>query len=306
MFIRIVFLLALSLSLAAENKSRQVSESGIRHSFLFTGNRTCIFDENSEIIWEVKGKSRDGYQLPNGNLLIAFAKEVKEFTRDKKVLFHYKVQKPNGEISTAQRLPDGNTMITELGKNPRIIEVTPEGKIAVEVKLQPETTNQHLQTRMARKLPNGNYLVPHLLAYAVKEYDPSGKVVKVFKTDLPELGGRKLKTWPFTAIRLPNGNTVVNVTLSHRTLEFDSDGKVVWISDNKSTGNRYKDACGLHQLANGNRVITNHQQRDKSKVQIFEVDPSGKVVWEFFSPLVTPHEIHVLTTNGKKETSLLR
>ena len=285
---------------------KQVSESGIKHSFLFTGNTTCIFDENSKIIWEVKGASRDGCQLPNGNLLIAFAKEVKEFTMDKKVLFHYKVQKPNGEISTAQRLENGNTMITELGKKPRIIEVTPEGKIAVEVPLQPETKNQHLQTRMARKLPNGNYLVPHLLAFAVKEYDPTGKVVKVFKTDIPELGGRKHKTWPFTAIRLPNGNTLVNCTLSHRTVEFNSEAKVVWISDNKTTGNRYKDACGLHQLANGNRVITNHQQRDKSKVQIFEVDPSGKVVWEFFSKKVTPHEIHVLTTNGKKETSLLR
>ena len=78
-------------------EDKQVSESGIKHSFLFTGNKTCIFDEDSKIIWEVKGASRDGYQLPNGNLLIAFAKEVKEFTMDKKVLFHYKVQKPNGE-----------------------------------------------------------------------------------------------------------------------------------------------------------------------------------------------------------------
>ena len=214
--------------------------------------------------------------------------------------------KPNGEISTAIRLKDGNTMITELGKNPRLNEVSPEGKIVKEIKLQPDTTNQHLQTRMARKLPNGNYLVPHLLAFAVKEYDPTGKVVKVFKTDLPELGGRKHKTWPFTAIRLPNGNTLVNVTLSHRTLEFDADGKVVWISDNKSAGGRYKDACGLQQLDNGNRVICNHQQRDKSKVQIFEVDKDGKVVWEFFHPQITPHEIHVLTTNGKKESGKLR
>ena len=30
---------------------------------------------------------------------------------------------------------------------------------------------------MARKLPNGNYLVPHLLAFKVKEYTPEGKVV---------------------------------------------------------------------------------------------------------------------------------
>ncbi|MCM8537250.1 MAG: hypothetical protein NE334_15025 [Lentisphaeraceae bacterium] len=290
----------------AESKGRQVSETGIRHSFLLTGNKTCIFGEDNSIIWQVPGKSRDGYVLANGNILIAFAKEVKEFTRKKEVVFHYKVQKPNGEISTAARLKNGNTMIAELGKKPRLIEVSKAGEVVVEVALQPETSNQHLQTRMARKLANGNYLAPHLLAYAVKEYDPTGKVVNVIKTDLPELGGRKLKSWPFTAVRLENGNTLVNLTLSHRTVEFDPNGKVVWKSDNKSTGNRYKDACGLHQLANGNRVVTNHQQRDKSKVQIFEVNPTGKVVWEFFHPKVTPHEIHILTTNGQKETSLLR
>ncbi|MCM8531918.1 MAG: hypothetical protein NE330_12205 [Lentisphaeraceae bacterium] len=299
-------ILMLGGSIFAESQGRQVSESGIRHSFLLTGNKTCIFGEDNSIVWEVPGKSRDGYVLENGNILIAFAKEVKEFTRDKKVVFQYKVEKPNGEISTAVRLKNGNTMITELGKKPRLIEVSAEGEIVVEVALQPETTNQHLQTRMARKLKNGNYLVPHLLAYAVKEYDPTGKVVNVIKTDLPELGGRKLKSWPFTAVRLENGNTLVNLTLSHRTVEFGPTGQVVWKSDNKSTGNKYKDACGLHQLANGNRVITNHQQRDKTKVQIFEVDPSGKVIWEFFHPKVTPHEIHILTTNGKKETSLLR
>lgn len=43
---------------------------------------------------------------------------------------------------------------------------------------------------MARRLSNENYLVPHLLAFKVKEYTPSGRIVSMFKTDLPELGGR--------------------------------------------------------------------------------------------------------------------
>ena len=46
---------------------------------------------------------------------------------------------------------------------------------------------------MARKLPNGHYLVPQLLDKVVREYTPDGKVVWEAKT--PDM--------PFTAIRLP-------------------------------------------------------------------------------------------------------
>ncbi|GIT38773.1 MAG: hypothetical protein Ct9H300mP7_6940 [Verrucomicrobiota bacterium] len=44
-----------------------------------------------------------------------------------------------------------------------------------------------MQTRMARKLPNGNYLVPHLLAFKVKEYKPDGTVVNEIKLTSPNL-----------------------------------------------------------------------------------------------------------------------
>ena len=45
------------------------------------------------------------------------------------------------------------------------------------------------------------------LAFKVKEYDPTGKVISETKTDLDSLGGRKAENWPFTAIRLASGNT---------------------------------------------------------------------------------------------------
>ena len=53
---------------------------------------------------------------------------MKEFTRDYKVVFHYKLAAGNKEISTAKRLGNGNTMIAEMGDKPRILEITPEGK----------------------------------------------------------------------------------------------------------------------------------------------------------------------------------
>ncbi len=79
---------------------------------------------------------------------------------------------------------------------------------------------------MASKLPNGNYIVPHLLAFAVKEYQLDGKVVRTIKTDLPELGDRKQRNWPFTAIHLKGGNLLVNLTNGNKTVKFDRNGQV--------------------------------------------------------------------------------
>ena len=94
-------------------------------------------------------------------------------------------------IGTTQRLYNGDTLVTELGRKPRLLEVNNQGKIVMEFPLQPETDNAHLQTRMARQLKNGNFLTPHLLAFAVKEYSPEGKIVNVLRTDLDEIAGRK-------------------------------------------------------------------------------------------------------------------
>jgi len=37
------------------------------------------------------------------------------------------------------------------------------GKVVVEFPLQCQNANAHMESRMARKLANGNYLVPQLL-----------------------------------------------------------------------------------------------------------------------------------------------
>ncbi len=284
-----------------EPTGRQVSADGIRHSFLVTGARTAIIDEDSKVVWQVKGRSRDGFVLPNGNVLVSHYKAAKEYSRDGKVVWEYKLHPANKELGSSVRLKNGVTMIVERGPKPRLVEVSPEGKVLREVPLRPDTNNNHMQTRMARKLPSGNYLVPHLLGFAVKEYDPTGKVVQAIKTDLDELGGRKAENWPFTAIRLANGRTLVNLTHGNKTVEFDRDGKVVWRADNSDVANRFADPCGGQRLANGNTIICSYGQRKGDMPRVFEVTPEKKVVWEYFdSKHGGVHEIHVLTTNGKK------
>ena len=278
---------------------KQVSATGIQHSFLMTGQKTVIVGENGQILWQIAEKSRDGSVLPNGNVLVAHAKYAREYEPSGKVVWEYQLSEDNGELERATRLENSVTMVVELGKNPQIIEVDKVGKVLLRVPLQPETDNTHMQTRMANKLPNGNYLVPHLLAFAVKEYDPQGKVVHTIKTDLEELGGRAKENWPFTAIPLANGNVLVNLTHGNKTVEFDKDGKIAWRADNTTNPGLFADPCGGQRLPNGNTIICSYGQRDPKKPRIFELTPDREVVWEFYHPQFGAHEVHVLTTNGE-------
>jgi hypothetical protein len=284
----------ISLVLAAWVQSEE-----IRHSFFVAGPTfTGIIDEAGQESWDAgRPAARDGYVLPGGNLLIAWDNEVKEFTPDKKVVFQYAKSADNNEIGCVERLAGGNTLITELGRKPRLLEVDAAGKVVVEVPLEPETDNAHMQTRMARKLPGGNYLVPHLLAFKVKEYTPAGKVTKEFATDLAELGGRGAENWPFTAIRLENGNTLVDLTHGNKTVEFDADGKVVWqISNDDLAEKPFADPCGCQRLPNGNTVIASYAA--SQGIKAFEVTRDKKLVWKYDGPHRV-HGIQVLTTNGK-------
>lgn len=285
---------------ASLSNVRQVSESGIRHSFLVTGSKmTALFDENSKVIWSAKGGSRDGTVLANGNILICEARRVVEYKKGSNdIVWSYKLDPKNKEIAAAWRLDDGNTLVVENGIAPRLLEVSPDGELAVNFALQPETDNMHMQSRMARKLLNGNYLVPHLLAFSVKEYTAGGEVVNVLKTDLEELGGREGRNWPFTAIRKADGSTLVNLTNGNKTVLFGANGEVLWKCDNDDVDGRFADPCGGQLLPNGNVVIGSYGQRDRSKPIYFEVTPEKEVVWEFFHPKAKSHEVHVVTTNG--------
>lgn len=271
----------------------------VRHSFFVAGPTfTGIIDEEGKEEWDSgRPAARDGYVLPNGNILIAWGDEVKEFTRAKKVVFEYKKSPLNQEIGTVQRLEKGRTLVTELGPRPRLLELSENGEIVVDCPLQPETDNGHMQTRMARKLSNGNYLVPHLLAFKVKEYTPEGKVVKAFSTDIPELGGRAAENWPFTAIRLADGKTLVTLTHGNKVVELSEEGEIKWsVTNDDLSGRPLADPCGAQRLPNGNTVIASYGT--KGPVKVLEVTPDKKLIWTYTGKH-RAHEIQVLTTNGK-------
>lgn len=299
----ILIFFALTGGISSIRSAEATSATTLHHSYLVLGNKTAIIGEDGTATWEYDGGSRDGFVLPNGNVLLAFSDRVVEVTPAKQVIFSYQRSKENGEIGTTQRLYNGNTLVTELGARPRLLEVDPKGNIVRDVPLQPETDNTHMQTRMARQLRNGNYLVPHLLAFAVKEYSPEGKVVRVFRTDFEELGGRKAENWPFTAIRLDNGNTVVSLTHGNKVVELNPRGEIVWKVTNADVHGLFNDPCGAQRLANGNTVVGSHAANQGSSM--VEVTPENKIVWTSDHPLAAGvHHFQILTTNGKPEPGM--
>jgi hypothetical protein len=279
----------------------QQSPSGITHSFLALGGETYIMGEDGKILWSDPRGTRDGFVLPSGNILMAITKSKDypsggaiELTRDGKTVFEYKGTQ--SEVNTVQSVGDERYMLTEAGPKPRVLEVDRSGKILAEVPIQAQTKDFHLQTRMTRKLPSGNYLVPQLLDKLVREYTPEGKIV--WEARAP---ASPPEAWPFTAIRMKNGNTYINCTHSNMTIEVDAAGKIVWQLTNADLGGPVLvDPCGAQKLPNGNTVITSYGQNKPGEIKLLEVTPDKKLVWTYRdSKAHGIHEFQILTTNGK-------
>jgi outer membrane protein assembly factor BamB len=281
------FLCCLSTTAAEPDK--------ITHSFLATGNETYILDGAGKVTWRYPQGTRDGWVLANGNVLLAVTKNkdypsgaAVEVTREGKVVFEFKGTQ--AEVNTVQPLDKGRVLLTEAGDKPRLLEVDRDGKIVVQVPLQAQTKDHHLQTRMARKLANGNYLVPQLLDKVVREYNADGKIV--WETKTPDM--------PFTAIRLDDGHTLIGCTLGNLVIEVDKTGKIVWqLTNDDLRGKPLNDACGVQRLPNGNTVVTSHHAK-KNEVKLTEVTRDKKIVWTHTDDKnFGIHHFQILDTSGK-------
>jgi outer membrane protein assembly factor BamB len=294
---RISFFFSIGLTLAAVFAHPLEAAEPLARQFLAAGNDTFIADASGKVLWKYPQSSRDGWVLEGGNVLLALSKSkaypggaAAVVDSNGKLLFEFKgVQ---SEVNTVQPLGNGTILLTEAGDKPRILEVDRSGKTIVEVPIQAQTKDHHLQTRMSRKLPNGNYLVPQLLDRVVREYDPTGKILWEVKT--PDM--------PFTAIRLPDGNTLIGCTLGNLVIEVDAKGKEVWrVTNEDLPGKPINDACGVQRLDNGNTVITSHHA-NAGQVKLLEVTREKKVVWTYTDDRKSGiHHFQILDAQGKPD-----
>ncbi len=259
--------------------------------------KLAIVAENGEIEWEMPwGGIHDIHVLENGHIMVQQgAASVAEIDPEsKKVVWSYDSAKSNGnegkriEVHAFQPLENGNVMIAESGAG-RIIEIDRNGKLLKEISLKLDHPHPHSDTRLVRKLDNGNYLVAHENDGHIREYDgKSGEVVWDFEVPMfgeksrgghgPEAFGNKA----FAAVRLKNGNTLVATGNGHSVIEVTPEKEVIWkIAQNDLPGITLAWVTTLEVLPNGNYVIGNCHAGPENPLLV-EVDPkTKKVVWQF-------------------------
>lgn len=279
------------------------------HSFVAFGRDTYRIDEAGKKSWSYPHATRDGYQLADGTLVLTLSKGEKyrggavvQISPNGKESMIWKGTQV--EVNAAHPTESGTFVITEAGNNPRLLEVDGTGKIVVEFPLQCQRKNHHLQTRMARKLADGTYLAPHLLDFAVKNYDSTGIVLSSIDTTVPGDTTRKIHSWPFTAIRHGDGQTLVCCTNGNRVVDFDSGGKILWeLTNDDLPGPWLQDPCGGQVLSNGNVVVACYAggRRDPTAPKLLEVNRDKKIVWTYSNNQKTGiHHFQIVTTNGEK------
>jgi len=239
----------------------------------YGGDKIYLVDKAGKITWQYPAaRPQDVWVLLNGNILFSHLKGAKEVTHQKEVVWEYKTAEKN-EVHACQPLPDGLVMIAESGPM-RIIEVDREGRIVKKVELTTECKHTHRQMRCARKTADGNYLVGQYADGVVREYGPTGDIVR----DIPQ-------KMAFGGIRLPNGNTLIATGDAHRIVEVDSEGNIVWeVKENDLPGNPLRFVAGMQRLPNGNTLVCNWGGHGHvgQQPQIFEVTRDKKVVGEVF------------------------
>ncbi len=266
-----------------------------QHRLALQGNdKLAILDRDGRIEWQMRwGGIHDLHVLENGNLMVQQGanKVVEIDIARKEIVWTYDAATSNGnhgktvEVHAFQPLGGGRVMIAESGPG-RIIEIDRLGKLLHEIKLRIAHPHSHTDTRLARKLDNGNYLVCHEGDGAVREYDAQGHVVWEYSVPLfgkspkeghgPEAFGNKC----FAALRLASGNTLVSTGNGHSVLEVTPQKEIVWqIHQRDLPGITLAWVTTLEVLPNGNYLIGNCHAGAGRPLAI-ELDPKTKmVVW---------------------------
>lgn len=274
-----------------------ITFSFAQHSLITQGNnKLAIVDKTGQIEWEMKwGGIHDIQMLSTGNILTrqGRAKVVEIDRKTKEIVWSYDSSTRNGnkgkkvEVHAIQSLGGGVVMIAESGPA-RIIEVDREGTLLKEIKLKVNNPHPHMDTRLARKIANGNYLVCHEGDGTLREYDGESNVVWEYEIPMfgkepknghgPEAFGNKL----FGAVRLANGNTLIATGNGHSVIEVTSAKEVVWhLKQNELPKITLAWVTTLEVLPNGNYVIGNCHAGPGQPLLV-EIEPkTKKVVWQF-------------------------
>lgn len=289
----------------------RAEDAGVRRRILVCGGRTALVsidaaDKDGRVEWSWPGASREGWVLPDGNILLALSKgpqaaggaavEVRRGAEGGADAVVWRYDGTQAEVNSIQKTPEGTYVLTEAGPNPRLLEIAADGRVLVEFPLACQKPNHHMQSRMARKLADGTYLVPHLLDFAIIRYDRTGRELSRIDTRVAD--EPQAKTWPFTAIPLADGGILAGLTNGNRVAEFAADGSRRWLVTAADVDGAISDACGVQRLPNGNTMIASYHI-GRGKERLVEVTPDKKVAWAWRADVPNVHHFHVVEIDGQ-------
>jgi len=245
--------------------------------FGFNGSKANVteFDSNGNIIWQ-----KTNLSIPMDAERLPNGNTLITQHGDEKVIEYTPAGeklwiKPGLKLPTdAERLANGNTLIAQYG-NGKVIEVNDIGDVVWEV------TDLH-KPMDAERLPNGNTLI------AEGEIWPYGKVLEVDSEgneiwNISELDG------PIDVEKLPNGNILITQHPKGHggsVTEYDKDKNIVWQKSNLA---HPQDA---ERLPNGNTLVA---ETDKiAPNRVIEIDPEGYILWETKFDLLYPVDVEIL------------
>ena len=274
------------------------SDLAAAHRVLFAhADALTVIEPDGTVSWQLPWRGCHDLHTDAEGFFYAIKNQTQVCKIDpatKKVVWSYDSQESNGnsgkrvEVHAFQPLPDGGMMIAESGVG-RIIEIDKNGKLLKETQLKLNHPQPHSDTRLVRRLENGNYLVAHEADGCTREYDgKTGEVVWEFQVPLADgekqRPGHGLEAYGnrlFSALRLPNGNTLIGGGNNHSVLEVTPDKKIVWSIDQHALeGIGLAWVTTLEVLPNGHYVIGNCHAGENNP-QLIEIDPATKqVVWK--------------------------
>lgn len=171
-----------------------------------------------------------------------------------------------------ERLPNGNTLITdagdELGLGSEVIEVDPGGRVVW-------CFHDGLAfAHSAKRLDNGNTLIADTTNNRVIEVAPDHQIV--FSTEEWGSGSGLLSdgshlNYPNDAHALPGDRLMITDRNNDRCVITDRRGTVLW---QYADGIRHPHNCDL--LPNGNVLVA-----DSDHNRVIEVTPEKKVIWQY-------------------------
>lgn len=182
---------------------------------------------------------------------------------------------------SAQRLPSGNTLITDT-RNDRVIEVNPQGNIVWDTSVVNPTMKLSYPND-AHILANGTILISDRDGHGIIEINRRGEIVWQYNHPEEQHGLQ----------RLSNLNTLFADSHSHKIVEVDRQGHVVWEYGGEGQLNWPRDADISHD---GNILIT-----DTKHSRLIKVNRQGNIVWEH----ITPHYSQIYDAEEDKYGNIL-